>query len=1842
MTGYTPGPRKARTRSQQQRIQEEMSESERKRSTYIEKVRKIQKSFEDEEIFLNWSKGELKQRLKKLEELDSNLNEINMDLICKQELSMEQTAENDEIDDLIMSLKAKATDKIEKIDGENKMANTQSQASTSHSIRVIQTDAAGNLPNTWGTFNGDYAKWQSFRDRWLPVHENKDIKSVTKFQALKTACVGEAAGALGEWDLTDENYLKAFARLKAIYEDEYMQTQAFMQKLLRLPRMRDNSSKTIRKMIDTVQQHIVGANRCIKTDEAHPYAVFTVIDKMDSNTFSAWEKHRRALTEAQQQAAETDEDGNQIRLGKLIPSWKELEQFLESEVTIRVHAESREGSNKQTQHTQHTQSNQPKQKPFKKNRFNKKPNNQAKNYPSYVICGACDGNHPVHKCDAFKAMNLLGRKNTACEKQLCVKCLRKSHEGDCEIKRCNDACPQCPNKFHNSLLCPNSEKAFLARSNSQRGKKRPHEAKGKQKYQGKRPRTDASENMQSSVYKIGDWTLKAESNAIKQTNVKAIEKYDGESDYAILLATMNILIQTATNIFLNCRALSDGGATVSVVEKQFVLKNNIRTKRCQKPVLGLTGPDVLKEKIKVYIHPWFNKEISIAAELFVVNNLDGMYPYRQVEASKHDITHLKLADEQFDIPAPVDALLGAEIYTQIIDNVLYKHKDGAIMQQTSFGNIILGKFSVKQNNEFPILCISNANESNDECIELAKALNKFWEIEEINEIQTDQNSEEQAVQDIFMKTHFREKSGRYVVTIPIKSGHNLGESRSIALKQFLQLERKFEKDPATKAKYVEFMRNYQSLGYLQAANKVYDTKNAYWLPHHAVTKKFRVVVNASQKTTTGESLNSIQMASPKLQLDLALQLMRFRKHKIAVTTDITKMFNKIGLNQKQWDFQRIFWRESPKHELKEYVITVVMFGLKSSPFNAVKTLMQCADDHASQFPEAAKAIKTCFYMDDGIFGTNNIQEAKILCKEVEYVLNRSNFTLKSWSSNSKELEMYMNGNANENETVILGDDDETKVLGMIWNKAKDEESIFVKKFEMQKNVTKRSILKETATLYDPNGFIAPVIVKAKMIMQNIWRLKETDWDDAVPENIKSEWLEIYANLPKLSQFTKKRWLNTYSESKVEIHAFCDASGKAYGTAIYLRVIDKGKISCILLSSKSRVAPLKSISIPRLELLAAVLLSNQIEAIIEAMQFKNVSVTLYSDSICVLHWINKQRDDLKAFVANRIETIQKKTKQYVWKHVKSADNPADLVSRGMKIEDFLTSKQWLEGPKWLMQPESTWPMPKMTVSADARAEIVKECKAKAEEVEDSIFKIGLDADKVPIYLKFNNWNKIVNTTAYVFRYMNNLNKKKENLKGRYLFTRERNKAVEFWVKYEQRYYFKDEIKCIKANDSMPSKSKIASLRPILDKNGAVRVGGRIDKANMSYAKRHQYIIPHKSRLSYLLLKHAHETLLHGGIQAMTYLLRKSFWIPQLRNEARHFLNTCVHCVKHAQETTKQIIAELPSVRTTPALPFVNVGVDMAGPYSLKLTDKVNMTTRNRIMPEMKGWIAVFVCLVTRAVHLEPTDGMSTDDFLHAYQRFVSRRGNPERMYSDNGTNFVGANNELANALRIWQDESIQHYAQLGGTEWYFITPSAPHEGGMWEAAVKSMKYHLKRVIGTQKYSLKGITTLTASVEACMNSRPLCALSDDADDRDALSPAHFLIGRAMKLPLHEKVESAEEKSLKLMFSKLQANIQSFWKQWSEDYLQALTQLPKWRKQYENLKIDQLVIIKNENVPPTYWAMGRITQVNKGSDGNVRSVTLKTQAGTLERSVRKLCILPSDIELKYWNHSVNMQIE
>lgn len=486
------------------------------------------------------------------------------------------------------------------------------------------------------------------------------------------------------------------------------------------------------------------------------------------------------------------------------------------------------------------------------------------------------------------------------------------------------------------------------------------------------------------------------------------------------------------------------------------------------------------------------------------------------------------------------------------------------------------------------------------------------------------------------------------------------------MRRFFALERKLQRNDTLREKYIDFMRDLERLGHMKKAPQPAIGTVTYYIPHHAIdADKFRTVFDASCKTSNGESLNSIQMIGPKMQADLQFHIMRFRQYRYAVIADVVKMFRQVCLHSSQWDLQRIFWRESPNEPLHEYQIMVVMYGLASSLYNAVKSMIECANQYAKEYPQAAEVIHKCFYVDDGTFGDDTIAGLKMLCKEVEFVLRQGGFELSKWASNSVAVEKHMQGD--ESDAVDIGETEkETKVLGIRWLKHTEQLTIVVR-LNNEPKFTKRAILGEIAKLYDPNGYVTPVLVVAKILMQDIWKIELLGWDMLVPYEIKRRWIEFRQDLIKLSAFRIPRWLGTSKDCQLQLHGFGDAANNAYGAVIYARVTNlKGEVRSILLAGKSKVTSIKDRptikrlklvnpneeipTIHRLELLAALMCSKLMKQTVEACGFDKAERFMWSDSMVTLYWIKKSPLELKVYVSNRVKAIHELTGKAQWAHI----------------------------------------------------------------------------------------------------------------------------------------------------------------------------------------------------------------------------------------------------------------------------------------------------------------------------------------------------------------------------------------------------------------------------------------------------------------------------------------------------------------------------------------------------------------------------------------------------------------
>lgn len=447
-----------------------------------------------------------------------------------------------------------------------------------------------------------------------------------------------------------------------------------------------------------------------------------------------------------------------------------------------------------------------------------------------------------------------------------------------------------------------------------------------------------------------------------------------------------------------------------------------------------------------------------------------------------------------------------------------------------------------------------------------------------------------------------------------------------------------------------------------------------------------------------------------------------------------------------------------------------------------------------------------------------------------------------------------------------------------------------------------------------------------------------------------------------------------------------------------------------------------------------------------------------------------------------------------------------------------------------------------------------------------------------------------------------------------------KAKMFWHKYIQSEVFPEEIRALRHGHNISTSSSIISLTPFLDENHVLRVGGRLRQAPLPYDVKHPVLLaPHS--ITRLIISNVHIKTLHGGTQLTLSSLRKEYWILRTRNLVKSIIHACIPCVRERASIPTQLMGDLPSVRVSPPpRAFAHSGVDYAGPIKVR-------ASAGRGIRAQKAYIALFICLATRAIHLELVGDYSTPAFINAFNRFCSRRGLPLSMYSDNGTTFVGAEKELATAYRAaLRDPNFLNRTAIDNISWHFIPPSAPHFGGIWEAGVRSVKHHLRRIIGDHTLSFEKLSTLLCQIEACLNSRPIAPLSDTLDDYQCLTPGHFLIGSAIIIPSEPSILDLKESRLS-RWQVVRQVTERFWKLWSSYYINTLQQRNKWQKFQPSVPVGGLVLLHNPLLPPCKWELGRITRLHPGSDGLTRVVTVKIASSEYVRPIGKICLLPID---------------
>lgn len=1372
-------------------------------------------------------------------------------------------------------------------------------------------------------------------------------------------------------------------------------------------------------------------------------------------------------------------------------------------------------------------------------------------------CEICKEKHYIFFCPMFDGWSIYERRKFIRDNKRCIKCLNK-HDGQCRSKY---NCKNCNGNNHNTKLCENTQIAT----------------------------SSANHNPIVGMMKTGKKML---ATAI----VKVKDKFGANHLQRVFI---------------------DGGSEGIVITERAAQRLCLPRKIEQ---IALTGIDdvplgTAKKSVQLEVESNVDGSFKIGIEALVVRSILKTNEIKKEQAKKwKHLDNLELADPNYLESSEVDLLFGVDIFALILTEGLKKGEIfEPIAHNSHLGWVVFGALSTEENAGIRINQLTMKPSITDE-------LRNFWENEQV-ESKNILSEEQQKCVEHFEKTYTRDENGAFTVSLPFTIDRNdpdfLGSSKEMAMRRFFQVEKRFKRDEMFKKRYHEDIQNYIDAGHMTLCG----SSDGYFLPHHAVvreestTTKQRTVYDGSAKTTNGYSLNDRLLNGPTIQPELFDTFIRWRTFKIALVADIAKMYRQIWVAPQDRKYQKILWRFSENEPVKIYTLNTVTFGTKTAPYLAIESTFKLAELEKDNFPEASKRVKTDFYVDDGLSGGDTPEEAAKLQRELDGLFSSGKMTLRKWASNDVSvLKNVPIENRANNMNFEINKNESIKTLGVYWTPKTDDLhfTIDMSKLSQSDRITKRKLLSDASKIFDPCGILSAITVKAKIMMQEIWK-KGTDWDSLVHEEIQSEWNQYKKELPLIESIKLPRWLQTEKNSKIFLHGFCDSSERAYAAVIYLISVTKTKITSQIICAKTRVAPINSESIPRLELCGAEMLAKLMHRVSTNLNVDKQSTYLWTDSSIVLTWLRSHPSRWTTYVGNRVAAIQELYNASFWRHVRTHENPADIASRGVSASQLINNKLWFNGPDWLLLNEKYWPNLEIFVSPKINME--EKCHV------NTITSVLNVPNEPELLTKFSDLNRLFRISARMFRFINQI-KRRENLTySRNIITPEEfERAKSYWIKTIQNLYFFNEISQLRSNKLINEKSSLRRLNPQLNDNELLIVHGRLQHSELSIARKFPIILPAKSYLSQLIIKNAHSETLHGTIHLTLAYVRNEYWILNARNLVKSHIHKCIECFRQNPQPMSQLMAPLPSIKTKPSRAFEHCGLDFAGPIEIKSGDKRNA-------PSIKSYICVFVCMASKAIHLELVGDLTTKKFILALRRMMARRGLCSNIYCDCGTNFQGAKNELPLLFLQAQSSVTEEISNLflkDGIKFNFNPPSAPNWGGQWESYVKLTKHHLKRMNVSIKLTFEEMTTLLTQIEACVNSRPLCALTTDINDFDALTPGHLLIGAPLNLIPEPSLLELKNNTLD-RFQAIQKGMQIFWNRFHTEYLHTLHPRKKWYRPNVDLFINDLVIIIEDNIPPAKWLMARVKEIHPSLDGHIRRVTLQTKNGEVHRPIVKICKLP-----------------
>lgn len=1607
-------------------------------------------------------------------------------------------------------------------------------------------------------FSGDPTEWplwyESFRTL---IDQNAELSNTQKVQYLLSKLSNTALNVCTGILPTADNYNIILQALIQKYDDKRTLAMSYLDKLFKFKSIKSESAAQLNLFIDNFSASVAALKNLNLNNLADFILLALALGKLDPETTKLFEMSVK---------------------GTELPTFTQLDKFVKEQAKLLGRMPK---SCVKVENQPSTSSN-------KFSHKNSNPNLTQSfviQNPKQVSCCACHkAQHPLYNCEAFLKLSPVQRFDLVKQNKICINCLNVNHiVTACKSKH---TCNHCSSK-HNTLLHFRDKQAVPNQSSCPSPQ-------------------NISQPQHSGTVGTSNTMSLCTTNYAKPS----------PSDHTVLLSTVKVSISDQNGKVHLVRMLLDSGSMSHFITYPCAKKLGLTIDNNPTSVQGIgsTSKSVSGQTCFSFSSR-FDSSVSFSVHALVVDHVTNKLPTARIDiqALKH-LQGLQVSDDSFYEPQSISGILGASLWPLLIQSgQIIGEPNCPIGVRTKLGIVVMGTA--------PTYCDDSDSTNQTFCTfseqSLDSMVHKLWEIEQIPELAASPYNEEEVVcEELYKNTVSRDVSGRFTVALPFKESPNvLGDSYMNAKKRLLSLEKKLEKSPEFRQGYNQVLQDFLDSGHMSPSDNI----SGVFIPHHAVIKEssttpIRPVFDGSCATTSAKSLNDVLFSGPNIYSDLFIILINFRLFKIGISADIRKMFRQILVRSEDRKFQKILWRFNPQDSISSYTLNTVTFGLKPSPWLALRTVKQLAIEEANKYPLASHVVNRDIYMDDLATSLSDEDEAQTLYSQLNAFFRSGGFELVKWSSSSTSLLSIIPEADKLHKPLEWEDGGFQKILGMQWEPKDDFFSFRIEGNTSDTPCSKRSILSFAAKIWDILGFLCPVIIKIKILLQQLWS-QNIGWDDIPPHHIVKTWNEFRLQLQSLSLLSIPRHLGVLNNNvPVTLVGFSDASEKAYACVIYCRVIlPNDDVIVRFICAKSKVAPLKTISIPRLELCGALLLSRLMLLTINTFQSRcNIhDIYCFSDSTVALNWIQKCPSRLNTFVANRVTKIQQNIEKKHWFHCLGSDNPADLATRGLTPAELMNEHCiWFTGPSWLSLDISEWnynPVEIMNSVPEEKKVVLVSVENKPE-CSYSYFS--------PIFQRFSSWLKLLNMFVYVLRFIKLLPT------GAVITHSDLKKAEHFILKIIQQFHFSHVFSSIHKGELAPP--NLRKLNPFIQ-DGLIRVGGRLVHSNLEYEQKHPILLPQKEHVTTLLVEHYHKHNLHTGSTLLFALLRNNYWILGARNLVRKVVRACNVCFRCKPESQEPFMGNLPDYRVQPAVKaFIHTGLDMGGPFHITLS-------RHRGVKSQKAYLCLFICMSTKALHLELVSDMTTSAFMAALKRFLARRGPVLHLYSDNGTNFIGAKNQLdelysflsSSDYRVtMQDELNKHQIS-----WKFSVPSCPHMSGIWESGIKSVKSHLYKIIGNQILSYEELTTVLTQIECLLNSRPLCQLStDDSSEPVALTPSHFLTYQPLAhLPSRDVLSEPANRLTR--YELLDQMIQTFWKRWSSEYLSTLQVRNKWDKQNNSISVGTVVLIKQDSfISPLQWLLGKVTKIFPGSDGVIRVAEVKTKHGIFKRPVVKLCPLPT----------------